>query len=170
MNGERIGWDCDPNADEQRKFTVEDGQYVLTVWEVIPDSDGRLVQKSKKAGDDKLNIKFGINGQEGAKWLYHNITFIPKGKPGHFIAVHAMKTLGISVDKGRVNLNPAELVGKVCRADIATEEYPGPNGGKRYKNVIKEMLYPMPDDKPELPLETAAAAAQQPAGDDDVPF
>jgi len=160
MQNERIGWDCDPNADERGRFTVEDGQYVLTVWEVIAGTDGRFIQKSKN-GDDKLNIKFGINGQGGTKWLFHNITFIPKGKSGHFIAVHAMKTLGISVDKGRVNLNPAELLGKVCRAEISTEEYPGPTGGKRYKNVIREMLYPMPDDTPELPTKAEAKKEEE---------
>ena len=49
-----INWPCDPKADGQRKFTVPDGNYALTAWEVS-------VSKSKN-GDPLMNVKFGING------------------------------------------------------------------------------------------------------------
>lgn len=140
MTEESIVFDCDPESDE-RGFTVPDGNYTLTVWEVTAD-------KSKN-GDPKLNVKFGVNGS-GGKWLWHNITLIPKGKPGHSIAVHALKTLGFSVDKSRVNLKPSDLIGKICRAEVYTEKY----NGKSY-NRIAEMLYADSKDEAEMPESEA---------------
>ena len=153
-----INWPCDPEQDKPRKFTVDDGNYALTAWNVE-------LGKSK-AGDPKLNIRFGINGQGGDKWLYHTITLLPKESKGHGITVHALKTLGFSVDKSLVNFRPADILGRVCRADVITEEYPGvTNSGKeitKSKNVIKTMYYANPDDKPEQPKAAAAPAKGAP--------
>jgi len=146
-----INWPCDPKADGQRKFTVPDGNYALTAWEVS-------VSKSKN-GDPLMNVKFGINGQDCKKWLYHNITMLPKASKGHGITVHAMKTLGFSVDKSLVNFKPADIIGRVCRAEVRTAEYDKTlNSGtvvKNEKNIITEMLYALPEDQPEMPVKVA---------------
>jgi len=143
-----INWPCDPKADGPRKFTVPNGNYALTAWEVS-------VSRSKK-GNPLLNIKFGINGQNLSKWLYHYITLLPKESKGHGITVHAMKTLGFSVDKSLVNFKPADIIGRVCRAEVVTAEYEKTlTSGTvvmNEKNVISEMLYALPEDKPEMPV------------------
>lgn len=162
MNGEdineTINYECDPKADGPRKFTVPDGNYALTAWSV---ELGR-----SKNGDPKLNIKFGINGFERERWLFHSITLLPKTSKGHGIAVHALKTLGFSIDKSTVNFRPADIVGRVCRAEVLTQEYEGYSTSgaacTKSRNIIKEMLYALPEDKPELP---AAAEASE-----EVPF
>lgn len=159
-----IEWPCDPTQDKPRKFTVDDGNYALTAWNV---DVGR-----SKAGDPKLNVRFGINGQNGEKWLYHTITMLPKTSNGHGITVHALKTLGFSVDKSIVNFRPADIIGRVCRADIITEEYEGITSSgnviTKSKNVIKTMYYATPEDKPEMPKP--AAPAKDKAATEEVPF
>ena len=156
---EPITYDCDETKDKPMKFTVDNGNYALTAWNVE-------FSKSK-AGDPLLNIRFGINGQGLSKWLYHYITLLPKASKGHGITIHALKTLGFSVDKSLVNFRPADIIGRVCRAELVTAEYDSvSNSGtpyKKQKNVIKEMQYALPDDKPEMPVEKAAEM-------DEVPF
>ena len=51
---EPIAYDCDEAQDKPMKFTVDDGNYALTAWNVE-------LSKSK-AGNPLLNIRFGING------------------------------------------------------------------------------------------------------------
>ena len=142
-----IEFPCDEKEDAPRVYTVPDGNYALTAWSVS-------LSKSRK-GDPLMNVRFGINGHKGEKWLYHNITLLPKGSPGHGITVHALKTLGFSVDKSVVNFRPSDIIGRICRAEIKTEEYDGTtksgNPIKKHKNVIKEMAYPDTADKPEMP-------------------
>ena len=163
-----IAWPCDPEQDKPRKFTVDDGNYALTAWNVE-------LGKSKK-GDPKLSVRFGINGQGGDKWLYHTITLITKERHGHGIAVHALKTLGFSVDKSLVNFRPADILGRVCRAEVRTAEYDGVTRSgepcKKQKNVIDTMSYALPDDKPEMPKAAAAPVKGGPtdANLEDVPF
>ena len=163
-----IQWPCDPEQDKPLKFTVDDGNYALTAWNVE-------LGKSK-AGDQKLNVRFGINGQGGDKWLYHTITLLPKSSKGHGITVHALKTLGFSVDKSLVNFRPADIIGRVCRAEVRTAEYDTVSKAgdtcKRQKNVIADMLYALPEDKPEMPKTAAAPVKGGPsdANLEEVPF
>jgi hypothetical protein len=101
---------------------------------------------------------------------------LPKTKKGHGFAIHALKTLGFSVDKSVVNFRPSDIIGRVCRAEVRTEEYDTisaqGNPVTRSKNVIKDMLYALPDDKPEMPKETPSkpVGKQETKDTEDVPF
>ena len=79
------------------------------------------------------------------------------------------------MDKSLVNFVPADIIGKVCRAEIRTETFQATKqNGEVYdksKNVIKEMLYPLETDKPEMnaaPTQEANKADAE--GFESVPF
>ena len=143
-----IPFDADPEQDKPRVFTVPDGQYALTAW--------ALELKRSKNGDPLMNVQFGINGEKGSKWLYHYITLLPKASKGHGMTIHALKCLGFAIDKGIVNFKPADIICKVCRAELVTEKFESTSQiGKvteKSKNVIKSMLYPTTEDLPEMPI------------------
>lgn len=175
---EVIDWDCDPAADTKGgagQFTVPAGEYALTVLAVMRDQKGRLVQRTKN-GDPKINLKLGINGTNGKKYIFHNINFLPKNNAGHFISVHAMKCLGVNIEKGAlVNFRPSELVGRVVRAKLVLGKKDPAD--KYEKNWIDDgLLYPKEDDKPEIPTTASPAAraseppSQTAAHYEDVPF
>ena len=82
-----------------------------------------------KAGDPKLNMKLGVLDQPD-RWVFHTLTFIPKGQPGHGIAVHSLKCFGFAIDKSRVNFDSEDMVGKEAMADLIIEEYNGKRSNK----------------------------------------
>ena len=82
-----------------------------------------------KAGDPKLNMKLGVM-EHADRWVFHTLTFIPKGQPGHGIAVHSLKCFGFSIDKSRVNFDSEDMVGKEAMADLIIEEYNGKRSNK----------------------------------------
>jgi hypothetical protein len=102
-----------------------------------------------KAGDPKLNMKLGVV-EHPDRWVFHTLTFIPKGQPGHGIAVHSLKCFGFSIDKSRVNFDSEDMVGKEAMADLIIEEY----NGKR-SNKVRQFDY---------------LQAEQPAADRDGDF
>lgn len=164
-----ISYPVDEAADKPRTYHVPAGNYALTAWSVELGLS--------KNGDKKLNIKFGINGQNCGKWLFHNLTLLPKDNAGHGIAVHGLKTLGFSIDKSLVNFRPADIIGRVCRAELVVKEKDAvSNSGNhytRYTNEIKSMAYALPDDKPEMPAAKPAQAERPmpaPMDDSDLPF
>lgn len=144
---ETVNFTVDETADKPRTYHVPAGNYALTAWSV----ERGLSQK----GDKQLNIKFGVNGQNCSKWIYHKLTLLPVGNPGHGIAVHGLKTLGFSIDKSMVNFRPADIIGRVCRAELVVKEKDAiANSGNHYTrhyNEIKSLAYAQPDDKPEMP-------------------
>jgi hypothetical protein len=160
---EPMSFPVDEAADKPRTFHVPAGSYALTAWSVE--------RGLSKNGDPKLNIKFGINGQKCGKWLFHNLTLLPKDNAGHGIAVHGLKALGFAIDKSMVNFRPADIIGRVCRAELIVEEkdHVADSGTHytRYSNKIKSIAYALPDDKPEMP---APAPMPSPMDGNDVPF
>ena len=148
---EPIGFPVDEAADKPRVYHVPAGNYALTAWSVE--------RGLSKNGDPKLNIKFGVNGQNCTKWIFHNLTLLPITSPGHGIAVHGLKTLGFSIDKSMVNFRPADIIGRVCRAELVVKEKDAIAGSgnhyTKYYNEIKSMAYALPEDKPEMPAMPA---------------
>jgi len=134
----RIDYEVDENAGVYSPLPA--GKYRVKVLEV---EDGY-----SKAGDPKLNMKLAVVDQSD-RWVYHTLTFIPKGQPGHGIAVHSLKCFGFSIDKSRVNFDSDDIVGKEAMADLIIEEY----NGKR-SNKVKVFEY-IPEAKPLDPDEEA---------------
>jgi len=122
----KINYEVDENAGVYTPLPA--GKYRVKVLAV---EDGY-----SKAGDPKLNMKLGIVDQP-ERWVYHTLTFIPKGQPGHGIAVHSLKCFGFSVDKSRVNFDSEDMVGKEAMADLIIEEY---NGKKTNKVKVFDYL------------------------------
>ena len=158
---EPITFPVDEAADKPMVYHVPAGSYALTAWTVE--------RGTSQKGDTKLNIKFGINGQGGKIWVYHNITLLPKDSPGHGIAIHALKTLGFAIDKSIVNFRPVDIIGRVCRADlIVIEKEATSKAGNPYlkqTNGIKTLQYAKAEDKPEM-----APVVAEKEGFEPVPF
>jgi len=115
----KIDYEVDENAGVYSPLPA--GRYRVKVLEV---EDGY-----SKAGDPKVNMKLGVVDQQD-RWVFHTLTFIPKGQPGHGIAVHSLKCFGFAIDKSRVNFDSEDLVGKEAMADIIIEEYNGKRSNK----------------------------------------
>ena len=128
----RIEYEVDENAGVYTPLPA--GRYRVKVLEV---EDGY-----SKAGDPKINMKLAVVDQSD-RWVYHTLTFIPKGQPGHGIAVHSLKCFGFSIDKSRVNFDSDDIVGKEAMADLIVEEY----NGKR-SNKVRQFDY-LTDAQPE---------------------
>ena len=127
----RIDYEVDENAGVYSPLPA--GRYRVKVLEV---EDGY-----SKAGDPKINMKLAVVDQSD-RWVYHTLTFIPKGQPGHGIGVHSLKCFGFSIDKSRVNFDSDDIVGKEAIADLVIDEY----NGKR-SNKVRQFDY-IQDTKP----------------------
>jgi len=128
----KLDYEVDKNAGV---FTpLPPGRYRVKVLAV---QDGYT-----KAGDPKLNMKLGVVDHQN-RWVYHTLTFIPKGASGHGMAVHSLKCFGFSIDKSRVNFDSADIIGKEAMADLIIEEYEG-----RRSNKVKMFDY-IPENQPE---------------------
>lgn len=94
--------------------------------------------------------------------IFHTITFIPKGLPGHGIAVHFFKVLGFKPDEqGIMDIDLDSLIGKQYRAFAYVER--GADGRKYQRVRNFEPIEP----SDAMPTE---APRQEPAPEDDVPF
>lgn len=139
------------------------GIYTLQVSDYAP---GKTGPSAKNAGAHltKLTLEIADEGDCFGKKVWHNLTWIPKGKPGHGILVHFLHALGLPFD-GRVNIaaTEREMQGKTLRALLEVDTYDKVKDGRTYtneKNVIREVYteaHPEPDELPPPPKPRATA-------------
>lgn len=131
---------------------LPNGNYILE----ITDYQEGFTSK----GDPKVTVDFIVrkpNQYDGSPIKFHNVVFIPKGRPGAGIAIHFLKCIGEPWEESEtLDVDPARWMKKRIKAKVVTEEYKDKSGASRKKNVIKEI---------DPPTESEA----QP-GDDEIPF
>jgi hypothetical protein len=109
------------------------GKYELLITKVEEKT-------SKKGNYPMVNVTCEVQNNEefnGAK-VFHNVTFLPKDKPGAGMSTHFLKTIGQPWD-GAIEVNPDAWVGEDFTAKISTREYEKKDGTKGKTNNIDEI-------------------------------
>jgi len=103
-------------SETETQQTIEEGDYVLTVDEVEQKT-------SENSGSDYLAITFKVaEGTFKGKKVYHNCSLQPQAL---FNLRGLLEALGFDVPQGRMDLDPADMIGESCGASIAHETYQG---------------------------------------------
>jgi len=103
-------------SDTETQQTIEEGDYLLTVDEVEQKT-------SENSGADYLSIAFKVaEGPFKGKKVYHNCSLQPQAL---FNLRGLLEALGFEVPQGRMDLDPADMIGETCGASIAHETYQG---------------------------------------------
>lgn len=100
----------------------------------------KIEEKKSKNGDPMVNVTCEVQNNDefnGAK-VFHNVTFLPKDKPGAGMSTHFLKTINQSWE-GAIEVNPEAWVGEDFIAKISTREYDKENGTKGRTNNIDEI-------------------------------
>lgn len=125
-------------------------------------------EKTSSKGYPQLTIENDVmEAVDDPDWkfndkIFHTITLIPKGLPGHGIAVHFFKILGFKPnEQGLMDIDLDSLHGRQYRAFAYVEK--GADG-RKYQRV-KNFEAIEPSDA--MPTE---APRQEPTEEDEVPF
>jgi len=129
----KINMEVDENA-QGSSFLIPVGKYPVRVL-VVDDKDDDGNDKRSRAGDPQFSLKLEVHGHK--TWVWNTLTLIPKGKPGHGIAVHALKCFGISIEKSSVNFETQDLKGKTAMAELGIKK----NEEGKEKNEVKTYDY-----------------------------
>lgn len=114
-----------PNIDEGGRTVVPDGEYVVTVDEVVP--------KTTKNGDEMWTLWLKIaNGEHEGAIIFDNMTFSEKGN-GRVKLI--CSRLGLDVTQA-MNLEPRNLIGRHARVTVYTREYIANNGEPKKANAV----------------------------------
>lgn len=108
------------------------GKYELVITKVE--------EKTSKNGYPMVNVTCEVmNNTEfnGAK-VFHNVTFLPKDKPGAGMSTHFLKTINQPWE-GSVSVDPTQWIGEDFSAKISTREYSKKDGTKARTNNIDEI-------------------------------
>lgn len=100
----------------------------------------KVEEKKSKNGYPMVNVTCEVKNNEeynGAK-VFHNVTFLPKDKPGAGMSTHFLKTIGEPWD-GAITVDPDAWVGESFVAKISTREYDKKDGSKGKTNNIDEI-------------------------------
>lgn len=100
----------------------------------------KVEEKKSKNGSPMVNVTCEVQNNEefnGAK-VFHNVTFLPKDKPGSGMSTHFLKTIGQPWE-GAIEVNPDAWVGEDFIAKISTREYDKKDGTKGRTNNIDEI-------------------------------
>lgn len=103
-------------SDTETQQIIEEGDYILVVDEVEQKT-------SDNSGADYLLIVFKVSeGPFKGKKVYHNCSLQPQAL---FNLRGLLEALGFDVPQGRMDLDPADMIGETCGASIAHETYQG---------------------------------------------
>lgn len=100
----------------------------------------KVEEKKSKNGDPMVNVTCEVQNNteyNGAK-VFHNVTFLPKDKPGAGMSTHFLKSIGQPWE-GAVSVDPDAWVGTDFTAKISTREYEKKDKTKGKTNNIDEI-------------------------------
>lgn len=125
-------------APESEPFQLlPDGEYDLQ----ITDTE----ERKTKAGDPMVNCECEVinNPEHNGRRVFHNVSFLPKDKPGSGMSTHFMKSINQAWE-GNVEVDCANWIGEKFKAKISSREYVKKDGTKATVNDIKgiEPLFP----------------------------
>lgn len=108
------------------------GKYELVITKVEEKKSGK--------GYPMVNVTCEVqNNQEfnGAR-VFHNVTFLPKDKPGAGMSTHFLKTINQPWE-GAIEVTPDAWIGEDFVAKISSREYEKKDGTKAKTNNIDEI-------------------------------
>jgi hypothetical protein len=123
------------------------GNYAL-----LPPGDYELQitdteERKTKNNDPMVNVTCEVinNPEYNGKNIFHNVSFLPKDKPGAGMASHFLKSIGQPFE-GTLEINSDDWIGAKFRAKIGEREYTKKDGITKAKvNEIKT-LKPMDEE------------------------
>lgn len=98
-------------------------------------------ERKTKNNDPMVNVTCEVinNPEFNGKTIFHNVSFLPKDKPGAGMASHFLKTINQPYE-GSIEINPDNWVGEKFRAKVGEREYQKKDGTKMKTNEIKQVL------------------------------
>src|SRR5690554_5581959 len=101
-------------SETETNLTLEEGSYILEIEEVE-------VKTSENSGADYLAFTFKVaDGKFKGKKVWHNCSLQPQAL---FNLRGLLEALGYEVPQGPMELDPADLIGEQCAAEVAHEVY-----------------------------------------------
>ena len=150
------------NKEEESKgFPIADeGDYWLRVTQV---KDGQTSDRAKNPNCQKVDLLIVILDDNGDKVgsCWHTLTFIPAGKPGHGMWLHANHAFGLPYD-GEVNYDTADYMDTECRGHVIVDTWEG-----KTRNKISE-FYTEDDNQGSAGSGSAPAPAAEAAPAEEV--
>lgn len=100
-----------------------------------------IEERKTKNNDPMVNVTCEVinNPEFNGKTIFHNVSFLPKEKPGAGMASHFLKTIN-QPHEGAIDVNPDNWVGEKFRAKVGEREYTKKDGTKAKTNEIKQVL------------------------------
>lgn len=105
----------------------------------------KVEEKKTKDQHPMVNVTCEVKNNEehnGSK-VFHNVSFLPKDKPGSGMSTHFLKCINQPWE-GAISVNPDDWVGEEFKAKIVQEDFTytkGPKEGQTKKvNAIKEVM------------------------------
>lgn len=103
-------------SETETNLTIEEGSYLLEVEDVE-------VKTSENSGADYLAFTFKVaDGKFKGKKVWHNCSLQPQAL---FNLRGLLEALGYEVPQGQMELDPADLIGEQCAAEVVHEVYQG---------------------------------------------
>lgn len=103
-------------------------------------------ERKTKNNDPMVNVTCEVinNPEFNGKTVFHNVSFLPKDKPGAGMASHFLKCIGQPFE-GAVEVNPDAWIGEKFKSKIGERKYTKKDGAKAKTNEIK-MVKPFDSD------------------------
>ena len=125
-------------ATEAKSFPLlPDGSYELQ----ITNTEERKTSK----GDPMVNVECEVinNPDYNGRRIFHNVSFLPKDKPGSGMSTHFLKSIGRPFE-GTLDVDCSTWIGEKFRAKIGSREYTKKDGTKATVNDVQgvEALLP----------------------------
>lgn len=134
---------------------IPDGEYILSV--------AKVEDKTSKSGRPQAILEMVVDeGPYIGRKLWYQLTFIPKGEPGHGFTVQALHAFGFEHD-GNLDFDTADFVNRTCRAKVTSEPYVDKNGKNKKKNVIATAGFITDKSTKTAAAEPAKGGATEPA-------
>lgn len=98
-------------------------------------------ERKTKNNDPMVNVTCEVinNPEFNGKTIFHNVSFLPKEKPGAGMASHFLKTINQLYD-GAIEVNPDAWVGEKFKAKVGERQYKKKDGTEAKTNEIKQVL------------------------------
>ena len=127
----------------------------------------------------KFVCEIADEGEHFGKKVWHNVTWIPRGKGekpqgGHGMAVHFLHAVGMAANGDEFDFDEAEFQGKTFRVLLEVEPYDKVVNGRTFtnhKNAVREIYsenHPEPAELPPPKPKTAKAKLEAPAKGNDM--
>jgi hypothetical protein len=118
---------------------VPKGRYLLRISKVDEGFSGN--------GDYKVTVTFEVAAPKDFALIsipFHNVTFLPAGRPGSGIAIHFLKSIGEPwEERETLDINPERWIGKLLWAEVDVNKYqktmPDGNVVDRQTNKIQSV-------------------------------